>query len=72
MFSFLDLVRLFLSLSGPVAQRDGTAGSLLPAAGVTGAGGLPGPAAPVACSSAMPAPDMSTPASAAYVTASPA
>ena len=56
--SFPDLVRLFLSLSGPVAQRDAAIGSMLLAAGVTGAGVLPGPATPVtsatpvACSSA--------------------
>ena len=62
--SFPDLVRLFLSLSGPLAQRDAAIGSLLPAAGVTGAGVLPGPAARVACSSAMLAPGVSTPAGA--------
>ena len=75
--SFPDLVRLFLSLSGPVEQRDATIGSLLSAASVTGAGVLPDPAtpvtsaAPVACSSAMPAPVVSTSASAASATASP-
>ena len=37
MSSFPDLVRLFLSLSGPVAQRDAAVGSLLTGAGVTGA-----------------------------------
>ena len=74
---FPDLVRLFLSLSGPVAQRDAAVGSLLSAAGVIGAGVLPGPAAPVtsaapvACLSVMPAPGVSTPASAASATASP-
>ena len=47
MSSFPDLVRLFLSLSGSVAQRDAAVGSLLTAAGVAGAGVLPGPAAPV-------------------------
>ena len=71
MSSFPDLVRLFLSLSGPVAQRDVAVGSLLSAAGVTGAGVLPGPATPVACSSVMPAPGVSTPAGAASATASP-
>ena len=45
--SLQDLVRLFLSLSGPVDQQDAAVGSLLTAAGVTGAGVLPGPAAPV-------------------------
>ena len=70
--SFPYLVRLFLSLSGPVAQRDAAKGSLLTAAGVTSAGVLPGPAAlvtyaaPVACSSAsVPAPGVMTPVSAA-------
>ena len=68
--SFPDLVRLFLSLSEPLAQWYAAIGSLLPAAGVTGAGVLPGPtdpvtsAAPVACSSVMPAPGVSTPAGA--------
>ena len=68
--SFPDLVRLFLSLSGPVTQRDAAVGSLLSAAGVTGAWVLPGPAAPVssaapvACSSVMPAPGVSTSATA--------
>ena len=59
-------------------QRDATVGSLLTAAGVTGAGVLPGPAAlvifaaPVACSSAsVPAPGVVTPAGAASATASP-
>ena len=76
-FSFPDLVRLFLSLSGPVDQRGAVLGSLLSAAGVTGAGGLPAPAAPVtsaapvACSSAVPTPGASTPAGAASATASP-
>ena len=76
--SFPDLIRLFLSLSGSVAQRDTLIGSMLSAAGVTGAGVLPGPAAPVtfaapvACSSAsVPAPGVSTPAGAASATASP-
>ena len=76
--SFLELVRLFLSLSGPVAQRDADIGSMLSAADVTGAGVLPGPAtpvtsaAPVACSSAsVPAPGASTPAGAASATALP-
>ena len=76
--SFPDLVRLFLSLSGPVAQQDAAIGSMLSAAGVTGAGVLPCPAAPVtsaapvACSSAsVPAPGVSTPAGAASATASP-
>ena len=69
--------RLFLSLSGPVAQRDAAVGSLLSVAGVTGTGVLPGPttpvtpAAPVACLSAMPAPGVSTPAGAASATALP-
>ena len=75
--SFPDLVRLFLSLSGPVAQQDAAVGSLLSAAGVTGAGVLPGPAAPVtsaapvACSSAMPAPGVLNLAGAASATALP-
>ena len=69
--SFLDLVRLFLSLSGPVVQRNVAVGSLLLAATATGAGVLPGPAtpvpsaAPVACLSAMPAPGVSAPTGAA-------
>ena len=75
--SLPDLVRLFLSLSGPVNQRGAVLGSLLSAASVTCAVGLPDPAAsvpsaaPVACSSAMPAPGASTPAGAASATASP-
>ena len=75
--SFSDLVRLFLSLSGLVVQRDTAVGSLLLAAGVTFAGVLPGPtapvtsAAPVACSSVMHVPGVLTPASAASATASP-
>ena len=75
--SFQDLIRLFLSLSGPVAQRDAAIGSMLSAADVTGAGVLPSPAtlvtsaAPVACSSAMPAPGVSTPTGAASTTTSP-
>ena len=76
--SFPDLVRLFLSLSGLVAQQDAALRSILLAAGVTGAGVLPGPAAPVtsaapvACSSAsVPAPGVSTPAGAASATSSP-
>ena len=76
--SFLDLVRLVLSLPWSVAQRDVAVGSLLTAAGVTSAGVLPGPAAlvtsaaPIACSSAsVPAPGVVTPASAASATASP-
>ena len=70
--SFMDLVRLFLSLSGPVAQQDAAAGSMLSAAGV-----LPGhtalltPTAPVAFSSVMPSPGVSTPAGAAFATTSP-
>ena len=73
--SFPDLIRL---LSGPVVQRDATIGSLLSAAGVTGAEVLLSPttpvisAAPVACSSvSMPAPGAVTPASAASAIASP-
>ena len=56
--SLLDLARLFLSLMGSLMQRDAAVGSLFEAAGITGAGVLPGPAAtvtsaaPVACSSA--------------------
>ena len=75
--SFSDLIRLFLSLSGPVAKQDAAVGSLLSTAGVTDAGVLNGPtapvtsAAPISCSSAMPAPGVSTPASAASATASP-
>ena len=45
--SFPDLVRLFLSLSGPMAQQDAAIGSMLSAAGDTDAGVLSGPAAPV-------------------------
>ena len=70
MSSFSDLVRLFLSLSGPVAQWD-AAVRLLLATGVTGAGVLPGPAAPFTCLSVMPTPGVSTPDSAASATASP-
>ena len=75
--SLLDLIRLFLSLSGPVDQRGAVLGFLLSAAGVTGAGGLLAPAAPVpsaapvACSSVMPAPGVSTPAGAASTTSLP-
>ena len=75
--SLPDLVRLFLSLSGPVDQRGAVLGSLLSAAAVTSAGGLPAPAEPVppaahfACSSAVPAPGVSTPAGAASATALP-
>ena len=71
--SLPDFVRLFLSLSGSLAQQDVALGSLLTAAGVTGAGVLPDPAAPVtsaapvACSSASAV----TPAGAASSTASP-
>ena len=61
-----------------MAQRDAAVGSLLLAAGVTGAGVLPGPAAPVtsaapvACLSAsVPAPGVVTTAGAASATASP-
>ena len=39
--SLPDLSRLFLSLSGSLAQRDAAVGSLFTAAGVTGAGVLP-------------------------------
>ena len=66
--SLPDLARLFLSLSGFLAQWD---------AGVTSAGVLPGPAAPVtsaapvACPSAsVPAPGVVTPAGAASATGS--
>ena len=76
--SLPDLARLFLSLSGSLAQRDTAVGSLFTAAGVTGAGVLPGPvalvtsAAPVVCLSAsVPAPGVMTPAGAASATASP-
>ena len=72
------LSRLFISLSGSSAQRDAAVGSLFTAAGVTGAGVLPGPAAPmtsmapVACSSAsVPAPGVRTPAGAASAPPSP-
>ena len=41
--SFPDLVRLVLSLSGYVDQRGAVLGSLLSAAAVTGAGGVPAP-----------------------------
>ena len=77
MSSFPDLVRLVLSLSGSVDQRGAVLGSLLSAAAVTGAGGVPAPtttvtsAAPVACWSTVPAPGGSTPAGAVSVTASP-
>ena len=73
--SLPDFVRLFLSLSGSMAQQDAAVRFLLTAAGVTGAGVLPNPAAPVtsaapvACSSAsVPAPDAVTPAGAASAT----
>ena len=75
--SFLDLVRLFLGLSGSMDQQGTVLGSLLSAAGVTSAGGVPAPAAPVtsaapvACSSAVPAPGVLTPTGAASGTASP-
>ena len=75
--SLPDLVWLFFSQSGPVDQRGAVLGSLLSAAGDTGAGALLAPsapvtsAAPVACSSAMPAPGALTPAGAASVTAPP-
>ena len=72
MSSFLAPVRLFLSLSGTVAQRDVAIGSMLSAAGATGAGVLHGPAAPVTSaapvaysSASVPAPDVSTPTGAA-------
>ena len=72
--SFPDLVRLFLSLLGPLTQWDATIGSLFSAAGVIGAGVLLRPTAPmtsaasVACSFAsVPAPGVVTPASAASV-----
>ena len=76
--SLPDLARLFLSLSGSLAQWDAAVGSLFSAAGVTGAGVLPGPAAPVtsaapvACSSVcVPAPGVVTPAGVASATGSP-
>ena len=76
--SLQDLARLFLSLSGPIAQRDAAMGSLFTVAVVTSAGVLPGPvaamtsAAPVVCSSAsVPAPSVVTPAGAASATSSP-
>ena len=76
--SLPDLARLFLSLSGSLAQWDAAVGSLITAAGVTGVGVLPGPAAlvtsaaPVACSSAsVPAPGVVTHSGAASATASP-
>ena len=66
------------SLTGSLAQWDEDVGSLFEAAGVTGAGVLPGPAAPVtsaapvACSSAsVPAAGVKTPADAASATALP-
>ena len=77
MSSFPDLVRLVLSLSGSVDQRDAVLGSLLSAAAVTSTGGVPAPATtvlsvtPVACLSSVPAPGASTPAGAASATASP-
>ena len=75
--SLLDLVRLYLSLSGTVEQRGAVLGSFLSAAAVTSAGGVPAPAAPVptavpvACLSAVSAPGASTPAGAASVITSP-
>ena len=76
--SFPDLVKLFLSLSGPVAQWDAAIRSVLSAAGVTSAGVLPGPAAPVTSaatvafsSASVPASIVSTPAGAASAAASP-
>ena len=66
-----------LSLSGSLAQWDVVVGSLFSAAGVTGAGVLPGPAAPVmsavpfACSAAsVPTPGVAFPAGAASATGS--
>ena len=78
MSPFPDLVRLFLSLSGLVTQRDATIGSLLSAAVVTGAGVLLSPTAlvtsavPGACSSvSVPALGVASPSSAACATTSP-
>ena len=75
--SLQDLARLFLSLSGPFAQRDAVGASLFSAAGVTGAGALPGPAALVmssahlACASAnVPASGVVSSAGAASATSS--
>ena len=75
--SLQDLTRLFLSLSGSLAQWDAVLGSAFLAAGVSGAGVLPGPAAPVssaapsACFSAsVPAPGVDSPAGAASATVS--
>ena len=73
--SLQDLARLFLSLSGSHAQWDVVVGSVLSAAGASGAGVLPGPVAPVvsaapyACSSAsVPTPGVESPAGAASAT----
>ena len=74
--SFPNLVRLVLSLSGSVDQWGVVLGSLLSAAAVTGAGGVPAPAAtvpsaaPVACSSSVPISGAPTPAGSAPVTTS--
>ena len=75
--SFPDLIRPVLSLSWSVDQRDAVLGSLLSAAAVACAGGVPAPAAtvpsaaPVACLSSVPAPGASIPAGAASATALP-
>ena len=75
--SLQDLARLFLSLLGSHAQWDAIVGSAFSAAGISGAGVLPGPAAPVtsaapsACSSAsVLAPGVDSPAGAASATSS--
>ena len=74
--SFPDLVRLVLSLSGSMEQRDAVRGSLLSTAAVTGAGSVPAPAAPVptaatiVCSPLVPTLSGSTSAGAASATAS--
>ena len=61
--SLQDLARLFLSLSGPLAQWDAVGTSLFAAAGVTSAGALPGPAAPVTSSAPLACASGSVPAS---------
>ena len=75
--SLQDLARLFLSLSGPFAQRDAIGASLFVAAGVTGARALPGPASPVTSSAplartsgSVPTSGGATPVSAASATSS--
>ena len=61
--SLQELTRLFLSLSGPFAQRVAVGASLFSVAGITGAGSLPGPAAQVTSSDPLAGASVSVPAS---------